>query len=168
VKEFQEQYRDLKGSFMRYANSLLKDEARAEDVVHEAFLSAFSNWDSFHGKSKRSTWMWAILRNECLQHFRKAELRHEKLGEEELATLPTTDDSADVQLIKASEATFVQSALDSLSPKQREILELRLAEVSLEEISDLLAIPTSTVKSHIHRAKKELIRYMKENQNEKR
>ena len=162
IKEFQEQYRDLKTAFMRYAQSMLKDQALAEEVVHEAFLSAFSHWDSFQGNSKRSTWLWSILRNECLGYLRKAELKYEKKGDAELEHLASSEESADILLIKNAESKKIDEALESLSLKQREILELRLSDLSLEEISTLLSLPVSTVKSHIHRAKKQLIQYLQE------
>lgn len=166
IKEFQEYYRDLKTSFMRYACSLLRDQTQAEEVVHEAFLSAYSHWDSFKGQSKRSTWLWSILRNECLQHFRKAEFKYEVLGSDEMHNLASDEDTLDVQLVKNAESIRVEQALDKLSPAQREVLELRLADMALDEIAVVLKIPVATVKSHIHRAKKSLIEKLKEGEDE--
>lgn len=44
----------------------------AEDVVQEAFLSAFNNLDKFEGRSQPKTWLFSILRNKIIDHYRKA------------------------------------------------------------------------------------------------
>lgn len=163
TKEFQEYYRNLKAPFMRYAFSMTKDLAKAEDVVHESFLSAYAHWDSFQGNSARSTWLWSILRNTCLQQFRKSEFKYETLNEEVLVNTPDAEEALDIKLINDSESKQVEQALLRLSAPQREVLELRMADIPLEEISLILKMPVSTIKSHIHRAKKALLQILKEN-----
>lgn len=44
----------------------------AEDVVQDTFLSAFKNLDKFEGRSQPKTWLFSILRNKIIDHYRKA------------------------------------------------------------------------------------------------
>ena len=149
---------------MGYATAMLKNPTLAEEIVHEAFLSAFAAWEKFEGKSQRSTWLWSILRNECFQHFRNSKLKYTLSPLEELETIPSGEASAENQLIENTNSQRVEEAMQSLSLVQREILELRLAELSLEEISLMLKLPVSTVKSHVFRDKKALCDFLKEAQ----
>ena len=166
IKDFQDQYKSLKGPFMRYATALLKDSALAEEIVHEAFLSAYSKWDTFQQKSKRSTWLWSILRNACLQHFRRSEFKYESVSEDSLENTPSSDEGAEMKLIQMSEEAVVKEALGLLTPLQREVVELRMSGLSMEEMSEILNTPSSTVKSHLHRAKKHLIKTLQGETNE--
>ncbi len=55
-----------------FAYRITGDEGTAEDVTQETFLRAFKNLDSFRGESELSTWLYAIAKNLCFEHFRKA------------------------------------------------------------------------------------------------
>jgi RNA polymerase sigma-70 factor (ECF subfamily) len=58
-------------------------KAVAEDLVQETFLSALNAMDSFKGNSTEKTWLFAILKNKIVDHFRKAFVKYEK-GESEM------------------------------------------------------------------------------------
>lgn len=49
------------GQLLRRAVYLLSDRVEAEDVVQEVFISAFSSYESFEGKSQPLTWLMTIL-----------------------------------------------------------------------------------------------------------
>ena len=55
----------------------------------------------------------------------------------------------------------LQTALGRLRPDQRTVVVLRYESgLSFEEIAQVLGIPESTARSHVHRARKELARLM--------
>lgn len=58
-------------SLLRRAVYLLSDKEDAQDLVQEVFLSAFSSYDSFEGKSKPLTWLNTILNNKVADFYRK-------------------------------------------------------------------------------------------------
>ncbi len=68
LKNWIDQY---SGALLRRAVYLLSDKVEAEDVVQEVFISAFSSYDSFEGKSKPLTWLMTILNRKVADFYRK-------------------------------------------------------------------------------------------------
>jgi RNA polymerase sigma-70 factor (ECF subfamily) len=61
----------------RYADSLLrhtlfrvKDLETAEDIVQDVFLSAYKSRDNYTGAANEKTWLFAILKNKIIDHYR--------------------------------------------------------------------------------------------------
>lgn len=55
----------------RWAVFKVKDRAVAQDLVQETFISAYKARESFHKKSKVKTWLFSILKNKIIDHFRR-------------------------------------------------------------------------------------------------
>lgn len=68
LKTWIEQYSE---ALLRRAVYLVSDKVEAEDIVQEVFISAFSSFDSFEGKSKPLTWLMTILNNKVADFYRK-------------------------------------------------------------------------------------------------
>lgn len=68
LKSWVEQYSE---PLLRRAVYLLSDKEEAQDIVQEVFLSAFSSYDSFEGKSKPLTWLYTILNYKVSDFYRK-------------------------------------------------------------------------------------------------
>jgi RNA polymerase sigma-70 factor (ECF subfamily) len=68
LKNWIDQY---SGALLRRAVYLLSDKVEAEDVVQEVFISAFSSYDSFEGKSQPLTWLMTILNRKVADFYRK-------------------------------------------------------------------------------------------------
>lgn len=150
---------------MNYARGVLRQESQCEEVVHEAFLKAYEHFDELKESEKKLSWMWSIVRNECLQRLRKHSTKKESLESELsredqriLDQIPAEENDAETLLIEEANQEKISHAWQLLSDQQRDVLKLRMeSELSLEEIATILKVPVSTVKSHIHRAKKTLI-----------
>ncbi|MFZ5551490.1 MAG: sigma-70 family RNA polymerase sigma factor [Bacteroidota bacterium] len=54
-----------------YALSRVNDADTAKDLVQETFLSALNNLQGFRGESAEKTWLYSILKNKIVDHFRK-------------------------------------------------------------------------------------------------
>jgi RNA polymerase sigma-70 factor (ECF subfamily) len=145
------------------ANSILKNEADAEDVAQEAVLKALSHLGTFRRESKFSTWLIQITINEARLRLRK-DRRHlyESIEEgkdtDEGEYLPR--DFADWREIP-SEAlhqkqlrTALKNAIDGLAPKYREVFMLRdVQQLSIAETAKLLQITEASVKTRLLRAR---------------
>lgn len=68
LKSWIEQYSE---ALLRRAVYLVSDKVEAEDIVQEVFISAFSSFDSFEGKSKPLTWLMTILSYKVADFYRK-------------------------------------------------------------------------------------------------
>ncbi len=68
IKNWIDQY---SGQLLRRAVYLLSDRVEAEDTVQEVFISAFSSYESFEGKSQPLTWLMTILNRKVADFYRK-------------------------------------------------------------------------------------------------
>ena len=55
----------------RLARGIVRDDGEAEDIVQEAYVSAFTHLDGFRGDSTLATWLSRIVINEALGRLRK-------------------------------------------------------------------------------------------------
>ena len=140
----------------RLAYSMLGDEASAEEMAQDTFLQIWKALPSFRGDASLSTWVYAITRNRCLTGRKKLRERQAVSIEE-----PGVKAAVDSWLASKPEGTerLPDSAmlLAQLSPPYREALRLfYLEEKSYEEVSAMLGLPIGTVKTYLHRARKQL------------
>jgi len=136
----------------------------AEDVSQEAFLRAYQSLAHFNPSYKFSTWLYQITLNIIKDKFKKKEIDYISLD-----TPVETDDSefyrqpADLtnnpEQIIAQKENFrtIQQAIYSLPLKYREVIVLRhLQDLSYIEISNILKLPSGTVKVRLYRAREQL------------
>jgi RNA polymerase sigma-70 factor (ECF subfamily) len=146
------------------ARSILNNDADAEEVVQEAILKAFKAIARFRQEAKFSTWIIQITINEARMKLRK-DRRHlydsldePRRGEDEGDYVPR--DFADWREIP-SEALetarlrqALKRALESLSPKYRQVLVLRdIEHLNIAETAKLLGITEASVKTRLLRAR---------------
>jgi RNA polymerase sigma-70 factor (ECF subfamily) len=145
---------EFQNKVFRLAYAMLGDAARAEDLAQDVFLRAWRALPGFRGQSSVSTWIYAITRNACLTALKAAGAKEERSLEERgiahaaerAARAPSAHATIDV-------ARF----LEHLPEKHQQALRLYyLEEKSYEEVSRLLGWPMGTVKTCLHRARKEL------------
>jgi RNA polymerase sigma-70 factor (ECF subfamily) len=139
------------------ARWLLRNRADSDDVVQEAMLRAYRFFARFHGGDARA-WLLQIVRNTCytwLEKNRPSELMTE--FNEEVHQGPST--SPEAVALQADERKRLTVALESLSPRSREVLVLRELEgCSYKEIGEITGIPIGTVMSTLSRARERLQR----------
>jgi RNA polymerase sigma-70 factor (ECF subfamily) len=136
----------------------------AEDISQEAFMRAYQSLAHFNPSYKFSTWLYQITLNIIRDRFKKIELDYVSLD-----TPIETDDSefyhqpADLtnspeQIISQKEnLQTIQKAILSLPLKYREVIVLRhLQDLSYVEISNILKLPSGTVKIRLYRAREQL------------
>lgn len=145
---------------------LLGNPAEACDVVQEVFLKVFRNIDHFRGQSSLKTWMYRITVNEA-HNARRWFFRHRR-REVELDTdqtdvhnwresIPDGSPSPFDVAYDHEQAGMIEAALATLNPVFREAVVLRdIADLSYEEIAEVLGVSLGTVKSRILRGREAL------------
>jgi RNA polymerase sigma-70 factor (ECF subfamily) len=143
-----DEYRD---KVFRLACSLLGDQAAAEDATQEIFLRIWKALPGFRGESSASTWIYAIARNTCLTRRRMATAhRTFSLDEANAAEIPSPAPAT-------GSGSDLRAAIDRLPAKYARVLTLfYLEDRSYQQVALALDLPMGTVKTHLHRAKKEL------------
>lgn len=139
----------------RVAYSVLKNAQDAEDAVQETFLRVLRHQDSLHEVRDRRVWLVRIVWNIVLDRKRRAKTRPETDDIAELTwVLPAKGMSAEERASAAQHHKQVLSLVERLPAKEREVLLLSaFDELSSVEISEVLGITESSVRSRLFRAR---------------
>ena len=134
---------------LRFAHTLCASPQDAEDAAQEALLILFRKVGTLRSIAALSSWMFRIVRNECLRRLRRQ-------GWDELADL---DDSGAAQspedeVIRQLEAERVARAIAALPDVQRRVLILRDVQgYPGGAVADSLGLSLAAMKSQLHRAR---------------
>jgi len=135
----------------RLANAILGDPVEAEDVVHDAVVTAWQKWAGLRDPARFDAWFRMIVVNTCRDRLR----RSARLEMADITTQSglTSPDHAD----RVADRLVVEQALRRLKPDDRIILALRYArDLKLEDAAGLLGLPTPTFNSRLRAAHRRL------------
>jgi RNA polymerase sigma-70 factor (ECF subfamily) len=141
---------------------LLDNADDAQDVVQEAFLSAYQSLDSFKGDSLFFTWLYRIAINTAISLKRKQRVAISMSSSREEGGVAEPLDASPYgrpghALEKAEEERRIQNALNQLSPEHRAVLVMKDMEgQKYEQMAEVLQVPIGTIRSRLHRARVEL------------
>jgi RNA polymerase sigma-70 factor, ECF subfamily len=139
----------------RAVRAILKSDDEAEDVMQEAYVSAFAHLSSFAGRAQLSTWLVRIAVNEAFARLR----RHKKVAdwsdsEAEVFDMPTQTRGPEENASDSELREILESVVDTLPEGFRTVFVLRAVEqLSVGETAEVLGIPEDTVKTRLHRAR---------------
>lgn len=132
---------------------IVHNEEEAQDVLQEAFISAFRNLDSYRGDASFGSWLKRIVVNKALN----------ALNRRKFEPIPENEDW-DVAESEA-EGTYrgdltvekVKEGIAQLPTGYRTVLSLYLIEgYDHQEIAEIMGFTESTSKSQLNRAKQKL------------
>ena len=142
----------------RVAYRLIGNGHDAEDVVQDAFRSAWSSQHLYDSSRSERAWLLAILRRLVADHWRRRETREVVGGVDMIQPAPEETGPFADELSSA-----MQEALDRLSRELKETLLLVVVgELTHQEAADLQGIPLGTVLSRVSRARSRLRTYLLE------
>src|SRR5277367_126751 len=147
----------LLDSLHNFARWIARNPNDAEDLVQETYLKALRGFASFQPGTNFRAWMFQILRNTFWSSCSKLERRMTVAmePEEEGLALAVENETPETVLMKRSDSSLLQNAIDDLPVHYRETLLLcEVEEMSYREIGEILSIPTGTVMSRLSRARK--------------
>ena len=161
---FQEIVRRYRNQITNYVYRMIDDYDRAVDIAQETFVRVYMNMERYQATYSFSTYIYRIAHNLAITELRQRKRRRliplptffsDKDSEEVEVDLPDQGQVlADEAMIASERRQAVTTAIASLPEKYRAALVLcDLEEKSYEEISEVLGLPTGTVKSRINRAR---------------
>ena len=134
----------------RVTRSIVRNDAEAEDVVQEAYVSAYTHLAQYAGDAKFSTWLTRIAVNEGLRRLRKRG-RADDI-ERMASTTPLAAESPEKHVSDREVGQIMETAIDRLPSGYRSVVMLRdVEDLSTAETADCLGIPVATVKTRLHR-----------------
>jgi RNA polymerase sigma factor (sigma-70 family) len=148
----------FRGQVFGLSYRMLRHRQDAEDVTQETFVRAFRSLTAWDPERAFVPWLLAIAGNRC-RTLLAARMRHPATT---LLVEQVSDDTAEIAdgRILAEE---VELALSTLRAEYREaFLLFHQHEMSYQQISATLNCPLGTVKTWVHRARRELVAELKQ------
>jgi len=140
----------------------VRDRALAEDLAQEGFLRVYQRLNTFDPSRRFSSWFFQVLRNITIDYLRVNRLPTsslDELAEEGNQGAAVDRESASPEQVAGQRelAAAMSAALARIRPEYREVVVLRYQEgLTQPEIAEILGLPSGTVKTYLHRARKEL------------
>ncbi|MER8727360.1 RNA polymerase sigma factor [Mesorhizobium sp. M1027] len=141
----------------RIARGVVRNDSEAEDIVQEAYVSAFAHLESFRGDASLATWLSRIVINEALGRLRKRRrmVAMPENPQAEIIRFPLNpSDDPERTMAQRQILELVERATDSLPDVYRIVFVARVIEgLSIEETAELLGVRPETIKTRLHRAR---------------
>lgn len=150
----------------RYVRRFTQDKEDVTDLVQTIFIKGYVHLQSFDNTRSFNSWIYRIAHNESVNHLKKK--GGQKVSFIDFDTFlphPFAEESSDTVALDRELKELMDTSLEKISPKYREVLVLYFyEELSYQEMSEVLAIPVSTVGVRIKRAKEALKKIVEKNQ----
>ncbi|MEV6800409.1 sigma-70 family RNA polymerase sigma factor [Micromonospora rifamycinica] len=149
-------YRRYADRLYTYARVMLREPEAAADAVHDAFLLAGQRIDQLRDPDRLRSWLYAIVRTECLRQLRERS-RSEPLTEVAEPVADTADPAAAVNADQVRD--LVHLAVAALNPGDREVVHLAIRhDLSSADIGAALGVPANHAHARLSRARSQLER----------
>jgi len=153
----------------RLAMRFVRNETDAQEILQEAFLSAWRNLPTFEGRAQFGSWMYRVTVNAALMLLRSRN-RHPEVTVDDVEPTALNDavaesgqmmrgsadwsQRADEQLQSQEMRKHIQTSVDVLPDGLRTVFLLRdVEELSTEETAEMLGLSVPAVKTRLHRAR---------------
>jgi len=150
----------------RTIHRITRSKEDAEDALQESLLKAFTHLYTFDGRSKFSTWLTRIAINSALMILRKKRAHPESpFDGDMLSGLLISDPASNPErhFLERERDLKLRKAVGRLPPLLREATEIRYSEeVSVSEVAARTRASLFATKSRLLRARKSLIRALRE------
>jgi RNA polymerase sigma factor (sigma-70 family) len=146
--------REIEPQVYRTAFYILGSEQDALDISQEALIRIYTKINSYEEKAQFNTWVQRIVRNICIDKFRKAK---PTISVDEHEMVFSSETNVEDEVISTYIAQDIYEAIDKLPEHHRSVVVLRYIEdFSYNEIAESLNLPINTVKSYLFRARKQM------------
>lgn len=133
---------------------IVNNSEEAEDVLQDAFISAFNNLDRYRGDSTFGAWLKRIVINKAINYLNKK--KPERMPDDERWDVREEEAVDELEGFPFT-VEKVRAAIEALPDGYRSVISLYLVEgYDHGEIAEILGITESTSKSQFNRAKKKL------------
>ena len=159
-QELVERHKDL--VFALIARTV-QDRSRAEDLAQEVFLRVHRGLPYFRGEARLSTWIYRIVANVCVQDQSRAAptVSLDALQADPSTSQAATPSVSDRQFGDLELRDRLEKAIARLPANYRLLVAAHyLQGIAYEDLADALELPLGTIKTQLHRAKRQLRRLL--------
>lgn len=134
----------------RFAHSLCASPEDAEDAAQEALIVLYRRIGMLRASGALASWLFRIVRNECVRRARGAWRTAEGSEEHGQAVVGSAEEEA----LRRLDVERVGAAIAALPADQRRVLIMRdLQGMGGKAVADALGLSTAAMKSRLHRAR---------------
>jgi RNA polymerase sigma-70 factor (ECF subfamily) len=154
--DFDEIYLKHYAALHRYAYSMVKDDAIAEDMIHNVFCRFIEKGDQLSDLKNHQAYLFRSVYNECMNHIKHQ--RIELVYQNEIPLQTEDNQEAQAHSLQHKELKNKITAALNLLPEQcRTVFQLsRYEDLKYIEIATTLNISVNTVEKHMVKALKRL------------
>lgn len=149
----------------RFALSLTRDPADAQDIVQETYLRAYRSWHTFDPNSDCRRWLFTICRNAFLRSRQQGRLEVDVTDADAEAIAAAREhramieDGTDRLLASVDLGPALDRALANLDEPFRSAVQLvDVEDQSYESAAEILGVPIGTVRSRLFRGRRQMQR----------
>jgi len=155
LQAFERELLTLLPRLRRFARSLTRDGADADDLCQLALERALKARDQWQPGTRMDAWMYRIIRNCWIDEVRARTRRAQTFVAEEAGSAIGQEGEAETRM----ELHDVDRAMAELPPEQREVIALVLVEgLAYREAAEILDIPMGTLTSRLTRGRQALVK----------
>lgn len=160
MSSFEEMFTEYFSRVYRFALSLTRSTALAEDITQQTFFKALQKIDTFQGRSDAGTWLCSIAKNE---YFNRCRRNREQSFPPDSAVFAGEMADADACVQSNAQRMQIHRHLHELQEPYREVFMLRVfGELKYAQIASLFGKTESWARVTYYRAKMEIQNRMKE------
>ncbi|GJM35760.1 MAG: DNA-directed RNA polymerase sigma-70 factor [Saprospiraceae bacterium] len=155
MKYFQEHILPIQNKLFRFALRIVGNTEEAEDVVQEVFLKLWRQKQQWPNIQNIEAWSMRLTKNLSIDRLRRVSRREESL--EQVYHSPALQPTP-AQITESKDSLEqIKKFMEQLPEKQRLVIHLRdIEELSYKEISEVLEMPMSQVKTNLFRGRNAL------------
>ncbi len=165
VDAFEGLFERYSAQVYRQAMHFLGNEAEAEEVMQEVFLTLYEKAGTFRGDAALSTWLYRLTANNAISRLRRRSRQQEVPLDAYLPQFsddghhrerPVVDWSHDIErnFVREESRQLLRQAIDKLRPLDKAVVVLSdLEELPQRETADILGLSLAAVKARLHRSR---------------
>jgi len=134
-------------------------DADRDDLFQEIFVKIHASAGSYESDRPLHPWLFTIVANSVRTYHRKNKVRALVFADPPANDPPAANPDGEREAIARETAARLEREIQKLPLAQREVLILTCVEnLPRKEVAEILGLPVNTVKTHLRRARLELIR----------
>lgn len=147
-----------------YIYSYCHSRQASEDILQETFLKAILSLSDQH-KNMRA-WLYKVARNLCINALKREKLQSNS-GKMKEIVLENESENPLSKLLQDEQYRLLYEAISRLNRTKREVLLMQyFGRLSQKEIASVLHMTPENVRVTANRARKELRKYLEEEEND--
>jgi RNA polymerase sigma-70 factor, ECF subfamily len=149
--------KDYGEEIKRLIYTYTKNWSSADDLSQEVFVSVYLHLEQFERKSSVKSWIYSIAINRCKDYLKSWHYRNMQLLEKLPIGRGASIETPEYHLLMEDESREMMERVFSLPIKFREVIILYYyKELSIKEISEVLQLSESVIKTRLHRGREKL------------